>query len=311
MKICIQNDWDQIAKASAEGKDQVVLVYEGEYKRNDVICFSGLEPRKLYVIGIDAAIPESCVYVTADQFRFVIPFDQHKTSYNPVSFAGCRHYVYIRHASEEEAKRYRNLAVNPMDQHEETAYDGSTASHNTQVVGGIGTRSGEGTGAGGSIVRCETHVFPHASANVETRDEAVFQARNAIDGYLASCGNGEWPYASWGINRQADAAFTLDFGRPVDFDEMRLYTRSDFPHDSWWISADLVLSDGSRRTLSMDKKTGEPHIFRNMKAEKITWLRLENLIKAEDPSPFPALTQIEVYGKDSEPTQADEKQCED
>ena len=57
MKICIQNDWDQIAKASAEGKDQVVLVYEGEYKRNDVICFSGLEPRKLYVIGIDAAIP--------------------------------------------------------------------------------------------------------------------------------------------------------------------------------------------------------------------------------------------------------------
>ena len=31
----------------------------------------------------------------------------------------------------------------------------------------------------------------------------------------------------------------------------------------------------------------------------ITWVRLEELIKADDPSPFPALTQIEVYGTES------------
>lgn len=28
----------------------------------------------------------------------------------------------------------------------------------------------------------ETNCYPHASANVETRGEAVFAARNAIDG---------------------------------------------------------------------------------------------------------------------------------
>ena len=31
--------------------------------------------------------------------------------------------------------------------------------------------------------------------------------------------------------------------------------------------------------------------------KEITWLELCNLIKAEDPSPFPALSQIEVYGR--------------
>ena len=30
---------------------------------------------------------------------------------------------------------------------------------------------------------------------------------------------------------------------------------------------------------------------------EVTWVELCNLIKAEDPSPFPALSQIEVYGK--------------
>lgn len=30
------------------------------------------------------------------------------------------------------------------------------------------------------------------------------------------------------------------------------------------------------------------------------WLKLSHLIKADDPSPFPALTQIEVYGTDTE-----------
>ena len=33
-----------------------------------------------------------------------------------------------------------------------------------------------------------------------------------------------------------------------------------------------------------------------MKRQGITWLSFGKLIKADDPSPFPALTQIEVYG---------------
>jgi len=48
----------------------------------------------------------------------------------------------------------------------------------------------------------------------------------------------------------------------------------------------------------MDKKVQEPHIF-NITKKEITSLKLGNLIKANDPSPFPALTQIEVYGTES------------
>ena len=66
--------------------------------------------------------------------------------------------------------------------------------------------------------------------------EAVFAARNAIDGVTANLSHGKWPYESWGINQQDDAQMTLDFGRPVDIDKIVLYTRADFPHDNWWES---------------------------------------------------------------------------
>ena len=32
--------------------------------------------------------------------------------------------------------------------------------------------------------------------------------------------------------------------------------------------------------------------------KRLTWLRLEQLIKSDEPSPFPALTQIQVFGRD-------------
>ena len=47
-------------------------------------------------------------------------------------------------------------------------------------------------------------------ANVETRGEAVFAARNAIDGIYENDAHGIWPYQSWGINRDPNAA--LDAG---------------------------------------------------------------------------------------------------
>ncbi len=49
-------------------------------------------------------------------------------------------------------------------------------------------------------------------ANVETRGEAVFAARNAIDGVTVNDAHGEWPYESWGINRREDANMRLEFG---------------------------------------------------------------------------------------------------
>ena len=43
------------------------------------------------------------------------------------------------------------------------------------------------------------------------------------------------------------------------------------------------------------EKSALPHVL-PIEKKKITWIRLSHLIKADDPSPFPALSQIEVYG---------------
>ena len=133
------------------------------------------------------------------------------------TFSGSKHLITVRKAKEFEPKTYRNLALNVNDLHEN-----------------------------------ET-CFPHAFANVETRGESVFAARNAIDGVTATLSHGKWPYESWGINRRDDAELLLEFGRPVDIDQVRLWTRADFPHDNWWVSAVLTFSDGTREVVNMEK----------------------------------------------------------
>ena len=171
---------------------------------------------------------------------------------------GSSHYMHARVAREDELKCYRNLAFNIYDQHG------------------------------------DTHCFPHAYANVETRGESVFAARNAIDGVIANLSHGEWPYESWGINRNPDAEMTIDFGREVTADKIVLYTRADFPHDSWWTNVTLKFSDGTHIEWDL-RKSVKPHIL-EFEPKKITSVTLCNLIKADDESPFPALSQMEVYG---------------
>lgn len=141
----------------------------------------------------------------------------------------------------------------------------------------------------------DVNCYPHASANVETRGESVFAALNAIDGVTVSESHGDWPYESWGINRRDDATWKLEFGRPVEMDKLIIYTRADFPHDNWWEKATVTFSDGTKEILDL-KKGGEAQVF-SVHKNGIEWLELSELIKAEDSSPFPALTQLQVYGR--------------
>ena len=130
---------------------------------------------------------------------------------------------------------------------------------------------------------------------METRGEAVFAARNAVDGVYENDAHGTWPYQSWGINRDPNAALTLDFGRAVIVDELRLTLRADFPHDSYWTQATVAFDDGSREVLQLTK-TAAPQTFTPRTAKS---LKLFELKKAEDPSPFPALTQLEAWGTEA------------
>lgn len=251
-------------RAEAGGAGQAVLAWEGQYEEGDTIRFLMKAPG-FYVIRADGSLDESLVYMTENELTYEIPFGEKKLSYNPCCFTGERHYLTLRPARKDETGGRRNLSENPMDQH---------GSHG---------------------------CYPHASANVETRGEAVFAARNAIDGVLANTSHGDWPYESWGINRRPDARLLLEFGRPVDIDQIVLYTRADFPHDSWWRQAVFCFSDGSRETVNMEKSAAPHELW--IRKKNITWLSLEDLIKSEDdPSPFPALTQIQVFGTESEST---------
>ena len=250
---------DGSVKASAAGPDEVTLVYAAPYEEGDVICLVGDRPGHVRA-RLEDSLGETFGYLSGE-FRLAVPFGEKRVSYSPRAFTGDIHLLQARAAQDREAGAYRNLAFNPLDSHEN---------------GGL---------------------FPHAFANVETRGEALFAARNAIDGCYANCNHWPWPYQSWGINRDPEAELTLDFGRDVAIDRLVFTLRADFPHDNWWKRCTVRFSDGSEISPAF-VKTGARQIV-EIAPRTVRWLKVGQLIKDEDdPSPFPALTQIEVWGSD-------------
>ena len=243
----------------SEGNDFVDLVYKQAYRDGDRILLTSEKVPALLNIQLDDAVGRGTVYLT-QEFAYEIPFGEKKANKSPKAFEGTVHYLFAEDVTELETGIYRNLSCNPYD------------------------------------VSGEAVCFPHASANIETRNETVFAARNAIDGIRANLFHGEWPYTSWGINRRDDAELKLEFGRKVAVNKILIYTRADFPHDNWWEQISVSFSDGSEIIRALEKSR-YAHII-TFEEKEIAWLTLHDLIKADDPSPFPALTQIEVYGKE-------------
>lgn len=256
--IQIRNATGEI-KAADAAPGFASLVYTGEYEKGDRIVITPAAVPCHAWLQLDAVLGGCLVYLTGE-YVYEIPFDEKKRNLSPQAFAGNSHYLFVRDARREQLGQYRNLALNVCDQHN------------------------------------AAHVYPHAVANVETRGEAVFFACNAIDGICENRNHGVWPYQSWGINRQTDAELTVDFGREVEVDRVALIIRADFPHDSWWTQATLRFSDGSHIIMPLEKcRFAQTCTFPK---KRISWIKLGELIKADDPSPFPALTQLEVYGTD-------------
>lgn len=269
LSITVLAGQDEI-KCQTGGDDEVWLVYQGEYVPGDKLIFTTNEVPAYYVIRVDGAIDEAYVYLTQELLEYAIPFEQgnpfqmDRISYCPGSFAGSYHYITMRKARAGENGNYHNLAKNVMDQHDN--------------------------------VGC----YPHVHANAETKGPiaSLFAARNVIDGVLANTCHYPWPFQSWGIDQREDAEITVEFGRPVDMEELRLTTRADFPHDSWWVQGTVTFSDGTSEVVKLDKKK-EPQAF-GIQKKGITWLKVGQLIRGDNPSPFPAMTQIEVFGRNSE-----------
>ncbi|MBD8070025.1 hypothetical protein [Bacillus sp. PS06] len=229
------------------------------YEEEDVIEVFVEQKNRFLMVKLDESIDSTIVFIPDHSWKYKI--SKENTSFEAMPdhrFTNKRHYLAVRYATNEEITRYQNWALNPHDQKD---FSGA---------------------------------YPHASANVETRNDATFFACNAINGIYANNSHGSYPYQSWGINRQSDATLTIDFGRPIEVDKVSITIRADFPHDSYWTEVTVVFSDESSETFSL-QKTKEPQFF-SFEKRTVTNVRLTNLIKAKDESPFPALTEFEVYG---------------
>jgi len=241
------------------GQMAFVAAQDLRYEPGDYIRVTTNKPGGYIIAKLDETLNETLIYLKNNVWEYVIPLAENLRSSIPsAAFAGGVHYLYVRYAKDYETKQYRNLALNTHDQKDDTG------------------------------------AYPHASANVETRNESTFFAKNAIDGICASNDHGSYPYQSWGINRDPNAKLTIDFGRKVTIDAVGFVLRADFPHDSYWRQVSLRFDDGSSRTFDT-QKTGDVQTF-NFPPITTEYVVFENLIKADDESPFPALTQIELFG---------------
>jgi len=267
MKLSVINNGQE--KAAAEGNERVHLVYDPAYQKGDAVCLKAEKPG-FYEIRLEDTLPETLVYIDSTEALFPIPFGVERAGFSPRSFTGKRHFIEVRRAEAGRTEGIRDLALNPHDQ--------------TDNKG----------------------IYPHMTSNVRYADSlrnkifpdrGLFAPRNVIDGVLANESHRLYPHQSWGINRNPDAWLCCEFGRPVDTTELRLFIRGEFPHDSYWVKATVKTSDGKEEEIEL-KKTMEAQCF-PLERKGITSLTLCRLIKAAEPSEFPALSLLEIYGTEN------------
>lgn len=259
--LTIQN-YAGLILTQAKGQEQVSLYYQGLYKKGDTITLHTSMPGSLYLLQLDDAMKPALCYLSEETYVYNIPYGDNRLDYSTKSFSGNKHLITVRLAKPYEYQMYRNLALNPYDQF------------------------------------CDSGCFPHiisASQRPEIAENST-SARNIIDGIHVGHAHGEWPYSSWEPTKLQNAALCLYFGRPVLVDKIVLFIRGDFPHDSYWASALLHLSDDSDFTITLTK-TDAPQVF-PFPAKMIHSIQIDHL-KSQDPASCNcAFTQLEIYGTD-------------
>lgn len=170
-------------------------VYEGFYREGDK--FKIRSDFEFVFVSLDASQKPSLIYLPEKELTYTVPFGAALNAYDRASWESSAHRIIIREASEDEAYGERNLALNSLD------------------------------------LEDSKRSFPHATASFVTRGDAVFKARNVVDGVICNTSHGEYPYHSWAGGAREDLTFELDFGSEVEISEIIFYLRADFPHDTY------------------------------------------------------------------------------
>lgn len=256
----------EIATSSPKAAS-AALAFEREYQPGDRIILGG--PERM-AIRLDESVPECLVFLpgaSQENASYEIPYGREErqtgSAYAPESFAAKSHRVAVHNLSKKELTGYRNLALNPCD-----------------------LRQAE---------QAPVQIFPHASSNSVSRNLFDFEARNAIDGATQNGHHGVWPFQSWGPQLRTDLWWKVDFGRPVELNKIRVMVRADFPHDSFWKSAEVEFSDGSRVSIQIGSSAKFQQF--SFRKRRVSWLRLINLVPA-DPGKWCAFIEVEAWGHD-------------
>ena len=246
-----------VEKFSTKG-NSIDVVYKGEYNAGDKIIISKTDTEYLS-LKLDETLAESIVFAPISTFEFPVPYGELKKGYDNKSFVGDSHRIRVYEPDDEVKYGSRKISLNSHD------------------------------------IRGQRKYFPHAYANLVTREAPCFFERNAIDGIIENHEHGDYPYHSWAGGAREDLEYYIDFGTPVEVEKVVFFLRADFPHDTYWKSLDVEFDDKTRITANFTKTADSQEIL--LPEKKTTRIiHLTNFKQAELPFSWAALSQIEVYG---------------
>src|SRR5699024_1413891 len=103
--------------AQTQADEVAALCYEQAYRQGDELRLYCEENMYLWLQLEDSFAP-ALVYCHAGEFSFPIPFEEKRVCYSQKAFTGTRHLIFARCAVSQEIAARRNLALNPLDHHE-------------------------------------------------------------------------------------------------------------------------------------------------------------------------------------------------
>lgn len=123
---------------SANGEEIAVLAIKNHtYEVGDKLVITKEKNDHYFVVQLDETLAPTLLYIPEKKWEYVIPLEETKASVE-TGFRSKRHHIYVRKAYDFEVESYRNVSTNPHDQ---------------KLISG---------------------AYPHAYANVETRNDVTF-----------------------------------------------------------------------------------------------------------------------------------------
>lgn len=239
--------------------NSIDFIYQAQYDEGDKIIVNKKDTDHI-AMQLDEYIAESIIYSGTNQIVFEVPFGELRRGYDKNAFSGDEHRIRVYEPNEDVKYGFRNISLNSHDKRGQMKY------------------------------------YPHAYANLVTREDVCFFERNAIDGVRDNEGHGDYPYHSWAGGAREDLEYYIDFGAEVEVKKLVFYLRADFPHDTYWKNIDVEFSDGNKVTAEFDGiKDGQELILPEKVKTKI--VHLTNFKQVSFPLSWAALSQIEVYGR--------------